>query len=101
MTKRAISVTLSPDNLLWLKGQTEATDVRSVSELMDRIIADARTGGHAAAVRSVAGTIDIDPADPALEGADTLVRQVFKSSLSRPIAKSSGSKKPVRPTRRG
>jgi hypothetical protein len=33
----------------------------------------------------VTGTVDISPADPALEGADDAVRAVFEASLARPM----------------
>ena len=42
MPKHAISVTLESANLTWLKGQAGATGVRSVSELLDRMVTQAR-----------------------------------------------------------
>ena len=59
--------------------------MRSVSELLDRLIAAARESGRTGPSRSVVGTIDIDPADPMLEGADDLVRGLFETSLRRPL----------------
>ncbi len=86
MSKRAISVTLESDNLTWLKGRAGAAGLRSVSELLDRIVASARASGDAAPARSVVGTIDIDRADPLLQTADVAVREMFESSLRRPMA---------------
>src|SRR5262245_36666643 len=40
--KRAISVTLRDDNLLWLKGQAAATTGGNVSEVLDRLGAPRR-----------------------------------------------------------
>jgi hypothetical protein len=86
MTKRAISVTLDGDNLTWLKGRAGAGGVRSVSELLNRLVTAARQGGHGGLSRSVIGTIDIDPADPGLEHADAAVQALFDASTTRPFA---------------
>ena len=85
--KRAISVTIGEDNLLWLKGQAGASTSGSVSEVIDRLILDARTAGRtdAAAIRSVVGTIDLPPDDPDLEGANAYVRALFDQSAGRPM----------------
>lgn len=85
MSKQAISVTLETDNLVWLKGRAGATGLRSVSELLDRLVTAARQSGDVGPSRSVVGTIDIDPSDPLLERADEAVRYVFESSLGRPL----------------
>jgi len=45
MSKRAISVTLAADNITWLRGRVGASGLRSVSELLDRIVTDARQRG--------------------------------------------------------
>lgn len=85
MSKRAISVTLQSDNLTWLKARAGAVGARSVSDLLDQIVADARRatpGGH---IRSVVGTIDIDSSDPLLTGADDVLRTLFDASLGRPM----------------
>src|SRR5258707_1505 len=85
--KRAISVTIAEDNLLWLKGQAGASASGSVSEVLDRLGGEARTAGRtdAAAIRSVVGTIDLPPDDEDLIGADASVRAVFEKSLGRPM----------------
>jgi hypothetical protein len=86
MPKQAISVTLESDNVTWLKGRAGAAGVRSVSELVDRLVTEARQAGRLGPSRSVVGTIDIDSSDPMLEGADAAVRAVYESSLRRPFA---------------
>ena len=85
MSKQAISVTLDADNVMWLKGRAGATGVRSVSELLDRLVTAARQSGDTGPSRSVVGTIDIDSSDPLLEKADEAVRYMFESSLGRPL----------------
>jgi hypothetical protein len=85
--KKAISVTIGEDNLLWLKGQAGASAGGSVSEVLDRLVRDARMSGRtdAAAVRSVVGSIDLPHDDEELAGADAYVRGVFDRSLARPM----------------
>ena len=84
--KRAISITLGEDNLLWLKGQAGASTNGSVSEVIDRLVRDARATGRtdAAAIRSVVGSIDLGD-DEELAGADAYVRELFDRSLARPL----------------
>ena len=43
MSKQAISVTLSPDNLVWLKGRARAEGVGSLSECLDRLLTRSRS----------------------------------------------------------
>jgi hypothetical protein len=85
--RKAISITLSGDNLLWLRGQAARSARGSVSELLDRLVTDARTGGRtdAAAVRSVAGTVDLPDDDPDLASADALIRTLFATSARQPM----------------
>lgn len=85
MTKLAISITLESDNLTWLRGRVGATGVRSVSELLDRIVTQARQLGETGPSRSVVGTIDIAAGDAGLDGADEVVRDLFARSLAQPI----------------
>ena len=79
MSKKAISITLEEENLLWLRGQTRGSGKRSVSQIVDRLVADARAGGrvHANSIRSVVGTIEIATTDPDLAGADRAIRRLF------------------------
>jgi hypothetical protein len=85
MSKQAISVTLDAENLTWLKGRAGAAGLRSVSELLDRIVTAARASGRVGPSRSVVGTVDIDPGDPSLEHADAALRALFDASLRRPV----------------
>jgi hypothetical protein len=84
MSKRAISVTLHSDNLTWLKARAGAIGARSVSDLLDQLVTEARRASPGGAIRSVVGTIDIDASDPLLEGADDVLRTLFNASLKRP-----------------
>ena len=86
MAKQALSVTLSEENVLWLKARAAARNGRGVSELVDGLVTEARRSAPADTVRSVAGTIDIADEDPSLESADDAVRTLFDHSLSRPFA---------------
>lgn len=83
--KRAISVTLDAENVTWLKGRAGGGEFRSVSDLLNRLVGEARTGGQTAGVRSVVGTIDIDASDPLLSRADAAVRDLYETSLARPL----------------
>ena len=86
--RRAVSVTLKADNLLWLRAQAAANPSSSVSAVLDRLVTDARASGRtdAASIRSVRGTIDLPADDPNLEGADAFVRTLFDNSARRPMA---------------
>ena len=85
--KKAVSVTLGEENLLWLRGQAAASASGSLSDVIDRLVHDARTSGRtdAAAIRSVVGSIDLPADDPDLSAADGYVRALFDRSLRRPM----------------
>src|SRR5438067_4295693 len=85
MAKRAISITLEEDNLLWLHGQTRGSGKRSVSQIVDGLVADARAAGrvHADSIRSVVGTIEIAATDPGLADADRTIRRLFATPRRR------------------
>jgi hypothetical protein len=85
--RKAVSVTISEDNLLWLRGQAGRSPKGSVSEVLDRIVAEARASGRTdpAAVRSIVATIDLPDDDPELAGADGYIRSIFAGSSSRPM----------------
>ena len=85
MPKYPISVTLHTENLTWLKARAGSGQARSVSDLLDRLVTQARTNGVAGEARSVVGTIDLDPSDPLLLGADEAVRALVTGSLGRPL----------------
>jgi hypothetical protein len=91
------------DNLLWLRGQAGVTARGSVSEVLDRLVTDARTSGHREpnAIRSVVGTIDLPEDDPDLERADLYIRSAFENSLTRPmlVKASRPARKPSRAPR--
>jgi hypothetical protein len=85
VAKRAVSITLEESNLVWLKGRVGAQGARSISELVDRLVREARTQGSSHAVTSVVGTIDISDSDPKLLGADAAIRALYQASLDRPL----------------
>ena len=102
MAKHAISVTLHSDNLTWLKARAGAIGARSVSDLLDQLVTEARRTTPGGAVRSVVGTIDIDASDPLLEDADDVLRTVFDASLKRPtLVKEARAKYGAAKKRRG
>jgi len=58
MSKQAISITLTPDNLVWLKGRARAEGLRSLSECLDRLVTRARFGRDTARpARSMKGVL--------------------------------------------
>ena len=83
MNKKAISVSLDPSNLMWLRAQVVSSGCRSVSEILDRLIREARTNNSEqdATTRSVVGTILIAESDPTLSTADAAIRAIFTASL--------------------
>jgi hypothetical protein len=89
INKKAISVTLQPENVTWLRGHADAAGCKSVSELIDHLVTAARVGGRTAPPASVVGTVTIDPADPDLDRADAEIRLLFETSLNGRRAKRS------------
>ena len=85
--RKAISVTISEDNLLWLRGQAGRSGRGSLSEVLDRIVGEARAAGRTdpAAVRSVIGTVDLPDDDADLAGADAYIRTLFAASARQPV----------------
>ena len=79
LAKKAISVTLRPENLLWLEGERRASSQRSVSEALDALIARARAGRHGRSepVKSVVDSIEIAADDPQLTRADLAILGLF------------------------
>ena len=100
--RRAISVTIDEDNLLWLKGQAAATSRGSVSAVLDRLVAEARAEGgtRMQTMKSVVGTIDLAADDADFEDASAYVRDLFERSLRRPMLVKEDRPKPKRRTRR-
>jgi hypothetical protein len=96
MNKQAISVSLEPGNLLWLRAARARGQHRSVSEVLDALIAEARGAGRKLAIRSVRGTIAIAGSDPELRTADAALRTLLAHSLGRRASRrrrARGSKK--------
>ena len=85
MPKAAISVTLQGENLTWLKARARSGQARSVSGVLDRLVTEVMTRGAGADVRSVVGTIDVDPSDPLLLKADDAIRALVAHSIGRPV----------------
>ena len=87
MSKQAVSVTLRPDNLLWLKTRVKAGGRRSLSEALDEIITEARAGAGAAALetRSVVGNARIPGSEASLARAGAEQRALFRGSAERKI----------------
>ena len=77
MVKVAISVTLAPENIAWLKAHAVATGAPSLSGALDRLVEESRTGTAAGPVRSVHGTARIEAEDPGPEAADAWIRRLF------------------------
>ena len=103
MGKKPVSVTLEEANLLWLRGRGYGRG--NLSAALDDLISAARAGrlGIAAPVRSVVGTIDLPADDPALDHADSAVRDLFAHSLSRPrhVREPRAGERPARRRRTG
>lgn len=85
--RKALSVTLTADNLLWLRGLAGRTPRGSVSEVLDRLVTEARAAGRTdpASVRSVKGTVDLPEDDPDLVAADAFIRSSFAASVTGPM----------------
>lgn len=85
--RKAISITLSRDNLLWLKGQAGRTSRGSVSEVLDALVAEARQAGRTMpeAVRSVVGAATLPDSDPDLLEADAHIRGLYAASAQQPL----------------
>ena len=62
------------------------TSEGNLSEALDQLVTDARTGGGAdRAVRSVAGTVRLPADEPDLNQAKAVIRALFEESLARPL----------------
>jgi hypothetical protein len=84
MARQAISVTLDAENLTWLRGRIGGGKGKSVSDLLNQLVTDARRTGSVGAPRSVVGTVEIDAGDPLLNEADAALHALFERSMSRP-----------------
>lgn len=84
MGGKLVSLDLEPENLLWLEARAHAAGKRSLSEVINEIVAEAR-GSVAGSkeVKSIVGRAQITPDDPDLAGADAATRALFEESRSR------------------
>jgi hypothetical protein len=83
MSSKMISVELDPANWLWLQDRASATSDRSLSKILNEILAQVRKGDGSSPVRSVRGTIRLPEADPDLDEAREHVRELFRQSTER------------------
>jgi hypothetical protein len=84
MTSKPIALELDPGNLVWLKAQALATGHRSVSDVVNDVIAGARGGAaKGEKVESVVGKVRIAEEDPGLDDADASIRRLFEESQER------------------
>ena len=86
MSSKTVAVHLDPGNLLWLKGRALAAGRRNMSEVLNEIIAKARSSGgvsESGEVRSVVGNARISDDDPDLAEADSALRTLFEESHDR------------------
>jgi len=105
MNKQPISVTLSPDNLLWLHGRARAVAAASLSEFLDRLITRARCGQDTPKpYRSMRGTLALLDAGSHI---DTLLaasdfEEVSRKKWGKRLAEFEGQSlvKPLAPARR-
>ena len=82
MAKKALSVTIDPQNVLWLKGRARIAG-STLSETLDKVITQARTGRNVLGrPPSVVGMVDLSD-DPDLSKADMAIRQMFEESHAR------------------
>jgi hypothetical protein len=77
--KTAISVTLAPDNLLWLKARAQAKGSRSVSAALDEVLSEARRASGP--VRSVIGTIRLPEGEAGLRRGSEEIGRLFDKAL--------------------
>lgn len=102
MAKEAVSVTIGAENLLWLRGQVRASGRRSISEVLDGLVSEARASGrvHQTTIRSVVGTVSIAAHDPDLTHVDSAVRALFPQPAARRFTRKRLGSRPKR-RRRG
>ena len=84
MSNKRIALELDPGNLVWLEAQALTTGHRSVSDVVNDMIARARGGApKGEKVESVVGKVRIAEEDPGLEDADASIRRLFEESQER------------------
>ncbi len=85
MSHKAVTLDLDPANLLWLEDQAGAPGRRTLSEVVNELLAKIRGSqrGERGSVPSVRGMIEIAEDDPNLEEADAALRTLFAESFER------------------
>lgn len=85
MSNKTVALDLDPGNFLWLKAQTLAAGRRSMSEILNQLIAKARYAGSSGQqeVKSIVGQARISEDDPDLVEADAAIRALFEESHDR------------------
>lgn len=81
MSSKTVALDLDSANLLWLEARATASGKRDLSEILNEMLAQLRTGGRTGAVRSVRGTIRLPGDDPDLAAAQKAVRKAFNRSI--------------------
>jgi hypothetical protein len=77
MAKKAVSVTLDENNVLWLKGRARLSSGGTLSQTLDQLITQARTGRVLPGrPPSVVGLVDLSD-DPDLSKAEATVKQFW------------------------
>jgi PIN domain nuclease of toxin-antitoxin system len=85
MTKKAISVTLRPENLLWLRGQAHASSRRSVSETLVIWERGLLAWTRRVDLRRPLGQFFADLfSNPAYQPADLTPEQIYQADAARP-----------------
>ena len=82
MTRSAVSLTLSPESLLWLRAKSRADSARSLSQTVEELAS--RAAGAAIVVRSVVGTVRVSSSDPDLQEADVALGELFPALSAEP-----------------
>jgi hypothetical protein len=80
MSKRAISVTIEAENLLWLKARTRATGSRSISAVLDDMVTEVRKAPGP--VTSTVGWVSFPEGEDGLRRGKEDIRELFDRSLA-------------------
>ncbi len=78
--KRSPSITLSPDNRVWLAAQARKLGTRSLSATLDAVLREARGAGPGPP-RSVVGTVVLPDGVEGLRAGEAEVEASFRVSL--------------------
>jgi len=86
MSRKTVALDLETSNLLWLQARALASGHRSLSEILNDVLAKARSAGaesEAKEIKSVVGRARIHEDDPDLAEADAAIRALFLESHER------------------